>query len=308
MYLLFVLSALCASTYTLGKKLLEFSPPMFLIGVRLAIAGLIFYTIYRIMQKTKIQLTRRDYFVLLQTGLFGYSIPFIFEFWSLQYMISAKTAFLYSLSPVVTGIFSYLIFHEKMTKKKWIGLGIAISAVIPELVLSSSHEGSSIFFLSLPEIVALLGVLSFNYNSVLTRKALKVHEIPLPFLSAVGMAIGGLISFIFSMIVEVIPNWGSAGWIAPSIPITNLGSFVGYLALIILFGNILYMLLMGYLLKRFTATIVSFSELLVPLFAALFGWFFLGETVSWYFFVSLGALMVGMYIYYQEEKRLGYIQ
>ena len=92
MYLLLVLSALCASTYTLGKKLLEFSPPMFLIGVRLSLAGLIFYTIYRIIQKQKIQLTKRDYFVLIQTGLFGYSIPFIFEFWALQYMISAKTA------------------------------------------------------------------------------------------------------------------------------------------------------------------------------------------------------------------------
>jgi len=58
----------------------------------------------------------------------------------------------------------------------------------------------------------------------------------------------------------------------------------------------------GYLLKQYSATFLSFAGFSTPLFAALFGWLFLSELVTFHFFVALGLLTVGLGIFYRDEK------
>jgi len=46
---------------------------------------------------------------------------------------------------------------------------------------------------------------------------------------------------------------------------------------------------------------MTFAGLITPIFASLFGWIFLGEHVSWHFFVSIILFGIGLRIFYQEE-------
>ena len=148
MYLLFLLSAFSASTYTIGKVLLQYCPPVFLIGVRLVISGIIFLGYFWWRGERLPKLIKQDYWLFAQVSFFCFYFAYIMEFWSLQYMTSAKTAFLYSLSPAMAALFSYFAFHEKMTYKKALGLALSLIGSLPIIMAAAPGEGKS-FFLSL---------------------------------------------------------------------------------------------------------------------------------------------------------------
>ena len=46
---------------------------------------------------------------------------------------------------------------------------------------------------------------------------------------------------------------------------------------------------------------MSFAGYTTPLFTALFGWFFLNETVSNAFWISYIVVLFGLFLYYREE-------
>lgn len=303
MILIFLLSALSASTYTLGKALMAYTAPIFLIGFRLVVAGLFFLSAYFLSHKTLPSLKKSDYWLLAQISLFSFYIGFIAEFWALNYMSSSKTAFLCSLSPIITGILSYLVFGEKMTMKKIIGLATAfIGIAITLLATASPTEGGSFFGISLPEFALLISVTSFAYGWIVLRKGLRHHELSGFFIKGVGMLAGGLGALATAYAFETPVSAALWQWF----PVSSLMPFLGLSLLLILIGNILCYLLYVYLFKRYTATIVTFGELTIPFFAALYGKLFLAESVPPYFLLSMALLLCGMFIFYREEKRLGY--
>jgi drug/metabolite transporter (DMT)-like permease len=61
------------------------------------------------------------------------------------------------------------------------------------------------------------------------------------------------------------------------------------------------------LLRRFTATFVSFAGFTTPLFTAILGWFFLGETVTMSFYLSTIVVFSGLYLFYQDELQKGVV-
>lgn len=305
MILLMLLSAFSASTYTLGKILLNYSPPIFLISVRLIISGLIFLAYYYLRNQQFPKLYNQDYWLFAQVSFFCFYFAYIMEFWSLQYMTSAKTAFLYSLSPAIAALFSYYIFHEKMTFIKACGLALSLIGTLPVIFSSGPLEGKNLFFVSLPELAIFSAIVSFSYGWVVIRKGIKKHALPIIFINGVGMFFGGLAALFTSYIVET-PVDMNPLWISQWFPVTNLLPFIWYSVLLILFGNIICYLLYGYLLERYTATLVTFGELVTPAFAALFGWFFLRESISTAFIVSMVILLIGLFLVYHEEERQGY--
>ncbi len=199
---LMLLSAFSASTYTLGKILLNYSPPIFLISIRLIIAGFIFLVYYYLKNKQFPKLYKQDYVLFAQVSFFCFYFAYTMEFWSLQYMTSAKTAFLFSLSPAIAALFSYYIFHEKMTIKKAVGLGLSLLGSLPIIFSSSSSEGRNVLFVSLPELAIFAAITSFAYGWVVIRKGIKKHALPIIFINGVGMFFGGIAALITSYIFE----------------------------------------------------------------------------------------------------------
>jgi drug/metabolite transporter (DMT)-like permease len=62
-----------------------------------------------------------------------------------------------------------------------------------------------------------------------------------------------------------------------------------------------------YLFRHYTVTFLSFAGFTTPLFAALFGKIFLGESVGLHFFFSLAVVSLGLWLFYGEEIKQGYI-
>jgi drug/metabolite transporter (DMT)-like permease len=41
---------------------------------------------------------------------------------------------------------------------------------------------------------------------------------------------------------------------------------------------------------------------MTPLFAALLGWIFLGEQVTWHFFATISFVVVGLYLFHEKKQ------
>ncbi len=305
--LLLLLCAFSASTFTVGKAALQYTIPMFLIGIRLLVSGIIFLLYYYYKYRHLPSLHKHDYWVLAQVSFASFYFAYAMEFWSLQYMSSSKTALLYNLSPVIAACFSYVVFNERMTVKKIIGLAICLLSFLPIFLVPEPSETRSIFFLSWPELGVIAAVISFTYGWVVMRKAIKRHFIPTVFVNGSGMIIGGVAALLTTYIFQI-PYLPATGWIHPWIPMTNIMPFLLWAFLLIMVGNVLCYILYGYLLHKYTATFVTLGELATPLFAALYGWAFLNESITWSFYFSMIVLAIGSYIFYKEEKRLGYFE
>jgi len=301
-WLVVLLYATWSSVFAFGKAVLEYTTPLFLTGTRMLLAGAVMLLFLALRNRSQFSLKRRQWLSICALAIFSIFLTNILEFWGLQYLTAAKTCFIYSLSPFFSALFSYLHFKEKMSKAKWIGMLIGVLGMIPVFMTQTGSEElfSAFGFFTWPTL-AIIGAALFSvYGWVILRLIVKDSEISPVMANGSSMALGGVMALVTSYFVD--------GW-SPSFPIVA-GSVVpftaGLVGMTILY-NIFCYNLYGILLKRFTATFLSFMGLLSPIFASLTGWIFLGEAPSWQIFLSTGFVSIGLFIVYRAELKQGYI-
>jgi len=297
MFLVLFLYALSAASFTIAKAALAYAQPIFFVGIRMFIAGVMLLGYY-VFQRGSFLIPRKDWGRFALIILVHIYLAFVLDLVALNYMTSFKGAFIYNLSPFVAALFSYFYFDERMTYKKWLGLGIGFLGFVPEFVAPAPSEyvAGGIGFISWPELMMIGSVVSAVIGWTVVRSLVKDDYSPF-FINGIGMVGGGVLALVTSPLLE---TWDVT-------LVTDWKAFIYLLLLIIFFANIIFYNLYGFLLKTYTATFLSFAGFLTPLFAALFGWFFLHESIAWHFFFSVIVVAIGLTIFYFEELRQGYI-
>jgi drug/metabolite transporter (DMT)-like permease len=190
--------------------------------------------------------------------------------------------------------------------KKALGLLLGIAGLIPETVISAYREGTTVFFFSMPEGALFVSVICFVYGWILIRAALQ-QGISMILINGIGMTLGGIFALLLSFLQTIFSTPYTQLTMSSFLPVTQGYDFMLLMTGLVVIGNVGCYMLYGYLLNRYTATVLTFGELITPLFVALYGWLFLNEHVHWYFFVSVATILAGMYLFYFEERRLGYV-
>ena len=293
--------AVWSNVFSLGKLALAFSPPIFLTGFRMFLAGVLLLGYLALAKREAFQLKRKEWLSLLLLAFFSIYLTNILEFWGLQHLSAAKTCFIYSLSPFFAAFFSYLHFQEKMNPRKWLGLSIGFLGCLPVLLSQTGSEELLQIgpFLSWPSLAVMGAALFGVYGWVLLRLVVKDSSVSPLMANGTSMFIGGIFALIHSWIVDP--------WNPLPIAQGHIGDVLQGSLILTFMSNILCYNLYGMMLKRYTATFLSFIGLLSPVFASLSGWFFLGESLSWTIFLSTGIVTLGLSIVYQAEIKQGYI-
>jgi drug/metabolite transporter (DMT)-like permease len=299
--LIFLMYAIWSSCFALGKLALHYSPPVFLTGFRMLLAAVFLLLFLLIKKRAAFKLSLKQYLSLLLLGFFSVYLTNVCEFWGLQYLSAAKTCFIYSLSPFFAMLFSYIHFKEKLNLKKCLGLAVGFLGFIPVLHMQSGSE--DLFSLwssfSLPDLAVMGAALFSVYGWVLLRLFVKQEISPL-MANGTSMLFGGLLALIHSLCIDTWSPWPiHEGTVTP---------FLGVVLVMTCVSNILCYNLYGYMLKKFTATFLSFAGLLSPIFASLNGWIILGEKPSPIIFLSTCIVSIGLWIVYQAELKQGYIK
>lgn len=294
MWLILLNYALWSSVFAIGKSAVLASSPLFLTAVRMLGAGALLVGFQFIRKKSALKLKWHQLLSIALFGFLGVYLTNVLEFWSLERIPAAKVCFLYSLSPFLSAFLSYIHFGERMTQRKWLGMGLGICAMIPVLMQQSGGL-SALGFLTWPDLAMFGAVVASVYGWILLRMTLKNAEVSTPVANALGMLIGGLLAYVHSLLVE--GTW----------PVSNTEDFAWGVGWMILISNIICFNLYGLLLKRYTMTLLSFAGLLSPVFASLSAWMLLGEPISWTIISCSGVILGALWMIHSEELRLGYL-
>ena len=296
MIFVFLLYALFASVFTISKVGLDYSAPFFFVGTRMLLAGVLLLSYQFLFQREKFRVKKEDVKRLLLLAIFNIYLTNTFEFWGLQYLTSFKTCFIYSLSPFVSALLSSLIFLEKMTTRKWIGLLVGFAGLMPVLLTQTTSEerAGQLFLFSWAELAVMGAAICSVYGWIILKQLVSENGLTPILANGFSMLIGGFFSLSHSLVAE---NWHP-------VPVSEYLPFLGCTLLLIVISNLVSYNLYGWLLKRFSATFMSFAGLTTPLFTALFGWLYLGEVITWPFYLSLFIVFLGLLVFYKEEQVL----
>lgn len=292
MYLVFFLYALLASTFSIGKLLLGVLPPIFLIAIRMIISGTFLTSIWYFFYTDKTVRTA-DWWLFGMVVLFHILFPFMSEYIALQDMSPSSACLLYNLSPFFSALFSYFIFDEKMTPKKWIGFSIGLAGIVWYV---GSQQAIDIN-VSWSNLLMLFSVITSSLGWIFVRLLVKNRGYSTMLVNGFAMLAGGLVALPLSSMFEGPVH----------VSLSQLPYIAGLLTIMIFITNVLFYNLYGYLLTKYTATFLSFVGFVTPLFSALFEWFFFGTMISLNFVCTVCIVGIGIFIFYQEELKQGYI-
>lgn len=314
--------ALLATSTVANKYALAVIPLALMVGLRMFFAGIILLAYYR----KKTHRLRFDYFkhdlgILLLVSLLTMLIPALFKAYALKNMFASKAAFIASLDPFVTALYSYFLWKEHLTIKKIIGIILGFSGTL--ILLFSTTKGVeqnlmawSIF--SYPEIAAFLAMAIGRMGWMIVQQLLKKERYTAGELNGLLMTSSGIMAFgpllfeALMFILSFVPGLGPMITQAQLYDGANFlhltfnsqtSSFLIIFAVFytILLGNVIGYTMYASFLKRHSATFVALAGFSVPLYVYLFSNLLLGEPLSINFLYASAITFVGLLIFYQDE-------
>lgn len=294
MYLVAVvmMNALFALAMPFGKLALQYTDAFFLTALRMVFASA-FLSIYAVLSKQAWKkIDHADYGLFVKTTVYYMFLAFVPEAWALGYISSMKANMMWAALPFMTALMSYYIVRERLTNRKIIGMIIGALGTIPILLTSdeTTLPIGEFFRISLPEFMMLVAIASTAYGWFL------VHELddrgyPLTQINACAMAGAGILSAITSCgfgyyHVDALLEWKS---------------IIGYALIIAVLGNLTANVLYGWLLRYYTATFLSFSSFLAPIFGVIYGVLFMHELFYYRYVMAFIVIVTGLAVFYQDE-------
>jgi drug/metabolite transporter (DMT)-like permease len=257
------------------------------------IAGSIFLFFQFLVNRKNFFLRKEDIWLFAKAAFFYIYLAFIPEFWALTRLSSSKVVILYSITPFIVAILAFLLVSERLTIKKVLGMIIGFVGIIP-ILLTHDQLGLSteLFKVSKAEGVLLVAICSAAYAWFLIKRLME-KGYTLPMINGITMLAGGVAALFTSFALE--------GVFVRHV--TNFKSFFLYLLLLIFLANGIFYNLYGWLLRRYSFTLLSFTGFVTPIFGSIYGYYFLSEQITCYHFASLIIIGIGLLIFYMEELK-----
>ena len=257
-----------------AKQTLREVEPFWSGVIRFALAGLIMLAIVMATRRT---LPRgRSLLGAMAYGALGFALTFGLFFTGLRDTPISTAAVFLALTPLMT--FGLAIAHGQ-ERFRLQGLAGALVALVGVALIFADQLAANIPLSSL--VLLLLGAFCLAETGVIVKLIPRSDPVST---NAVGMVTGCGLLLVLSLITGE-----SRG--LPTLPIT-------WAALIYLFtlGSVVLFGLFVYTLERWTASAVSYSDLLIPLVTIVIATLLTGERFTPWFLLGGGVVLAGVYI------------
>ncbi|MGN0145120.1 MAG: DMT family transporter [Clostridium sp.] len=160
---------------------------------RFLIAGIILL-LYLLANKISIKVSKKQFLLLILIGMFGYTVTTITLFVSYNFLDVGLATTLHYIYPALVCVFSFILYKEKITRRKLISLVLSITGVYSLI----AFESKTLSMIGV--ILALLSGLGYAINVIsLSFKSIKnldnrIITMYICFGASIGMIIYGLIT------------------------------------------------------------------------------------------------------------------
>jgi len=259
------------------KAGLAFFPPLLFVAARNYLAATLLLTYVWLTTDYRVPRARRDWVAVVAGGAFligGVGFGFVGQ----QFIASGVAAIIFSLSPIVTGLFAWVLLpEERLVGRDYlaVGLGFLGVAIIvrpdPAALLDPTVVGKLLVFTAV-SVVAL--------GTVLVRRSRTA--MPVPALTGWAMVVGATLQV--GAAVALGESLASVRITPLALAtILYLGVFAG------VFGLVGYLVLMGDI-GPVKANLVTY---LTPIVSLFLGWLFLDEVIQSVTLVGFGVIVAG---------------
>jgi drug/metabolite transporter (DMT)-like permease len=253
---------------------IPYAPPFTFIAVRMAFASILLALIALAITKR----FARDLPTIGKSALVGLTIHGAYLggcFYGVkQGMPAGITALICSLQPVLVSIFSSLFFGEKLSSRKWLGLGLGLAGLV--MVIAPKLESSGDQALPTAGVIAVFIALLGGTSGTLLQKKFGAGVEVLSGTSWQYVATG----ILMAVLALTFEDGQSITW---------NGSFIFSLVWLIVALSIGAILILYYLLARSSAASVSSLYYLVPAVTAVEAYFLFGEKIG--LITAIGTLV-----------------
>ncbi len=298
--LIFLAFALLASAISVNKFLLQWFTPFLFVGIRMLSSGIILLT-YSMQNNRRFSWSyiKNDLITLLGISLFTTCIPTVLKAYALKNLISSKATFLGSLDPFVTSLYAYMLWNEKLTKQKIIGMLVGFMGMFTMLFSTTpTEEALRVWWIfSYPELAAIGSMALGRLGWLLVQSLLRKKRYSPPEINGITMFTSGLLAFSAAFLIEPVNMQIAAipwNW-----------KIISLLLYTVVVGNVIAYTMYAHFLKHYTATFISLTGFSVPIFVYFYGRVFLAEPLSWNFILSVAITFIGLLIFYQSELKKG---
>src|SRR3990167_6973433 len=208
-------------------------------------------------------------------GIIGFGTSYALLYWSLLKVPAGVASVIIALVPLIT--FFLAILHKLETFQLRVFLGGIIAASGITLIFYDQLGAVPL----LPLLVLVVGAICIAETGIIVKLFPKTHPASM---NAIGMFVGSLLLFALSQVTSEVKT-------LPSQPST----LIGFIYLVLL-GSVVFFALVIFVLKRWTASAVSYQLVLAPIVTMFAAFILRGETIT--SISLLGGLIVlsGVYI------------
>jgi drug/metabolite transporter (DMT)-like permease len=266
-----------SATYLMAKIALQAWPPLTLGLLRFAVSGLALLLLVRwfLPQQRIAPEDRRGFFWLaliavpLNQGIFLVAM---------QYASAAHGALLYATTPLMVLALSLAFLGERLSWPKFGGIVLGFAGVLLILLERGLHFTAE---LVRGDLLLLVAVLAWAVYTILNKRMVKRY--PPLFVTAQSLFWGFLLYLPLGVPAALHPGGGP-------VAMRHVLALV-YMALVTsVFGYGMW----SWGLSRLEASKVSVFSNLQPILAALQGWLFLHESLTWQLGVGMAVVLAGV--------------
>ena len=330
MLIVFAAYACLASAFITNKLLLAHLSPTLLVGLRMAIAGIMLVALNRHSKRFAWSHIKQDLPYLMVVVLLATSIPSILKAYALKHMFAFKVSLIWSFDPFITAMYAYLIWREKLNWNRALGIFIAFLGIVWVVVARSPGEEALTAWsvISYPEIAAMIAMMLGRLGWMTIQYLLRKDRYTPVEVNGITMTTSGILTlfwvffvnpFITSCFYKSTPSLSLFWQQICELVTTSFGQLAilgnlkvfGLMVYTVLVGNFMGYTLLARALKEYNATLVSLSGFSYPIIAAVLAYFIMGETVTWQFVIAAGIIFIGLLVFnldrlqsYKKAKRV----
>jgi drug/metabolite transporter (DMT)-like permease len=276
-------------TFIAGRLVSAQLPPSIGAFSRYVIAVICLLGFWLVMQRSKVgssteqlfSMTRAEWAMTIALGATGILIYNLFFFAALAQMPASRTSIFVALNPTFTIVFSVLLFKERLSALRWVGVVFALMGVW--IVVTRGDLSKVVESFGKGELLMMVAVFSWAFYTLIGRHALKTLS---PIKATLWASIWGTLMlgvFTVGDWSKVSPAYFTPTVIASSVFLGALGTavaFVWYYQGVKLLGS---------------SRTVIFNTL-VPIFGVLLGWLILNEPMSASLLIGGSIAVTGIYL------------
>lgn len=277
--LFLLLAAVWGTAFVAIRAGLEHFPPVLFAALRYDVAGVLMLAYAAYAVDDPIPRGREQWSVVAIGAVLLIAAYHALLFVGQQHTTAAAAAVLVSLSPVLTTGFARALFPSDALSPLGVG-GVVLGLV--GVAIIARPDPSDLFATDVvARLLVFLAAASFALGSVLTRRV--EASLSIETMEAWSMIGGALLMHLLSVALGEPIDPGA--WTHPEA--------VGALAYLAVVCSALGFLLYFELLERLGAVEINMVSYVAPVFAALFGWLYLGEGIDAATIVGFVVIVAG---------------